>query len=119
MGRLADFASIVVDIADVQPDGAVVSEDPFYLTEHRDEFIHIIIRRLFQADLVIDPLSTTLAPPTFAPAGFLQPSGVLFSGRRERFIGRCARATHGIIAVAADMLASRITTDPFAGLVIA
>jgi hypothetical protein len=67
MGRLADFASIVVDIADVQPDGAVVSEDPFYLTEHRDEFIHIIIRRLFQADLVIDPFSTALAGASFTP----------------------------------------------------
>src|SRR5690349_19825950 len=68
---------------------------------------------------MVDPFSNTLAAPTFAPAGLLQPNGIVLSGRREGFTGRCAGATHGIVPAVTDMLAIWITTDPLARLVVA
>jgi hypothetical protein len=116
--RAAHFGPIVVAITQDQPKGAIIAQHVTYFAEYLDQLFDDswgLDSRPIWSSIHSTPHWQRLRAPALLP----RPDGVLFSGRRERFIGRCAGAARGVVAATTDMLARRITTDPFAGPVVA
>src|SRR3954451_22652010 len=109
---------VVVAVAEVEPDGAVIPEDASHLTEHADQGLHELVRCWLKADLLVDApsaaiaaLVTVLRTLLFANSFFCVAFALCVPGRGES--GCLITATQG-----AEMVTSRVAAFPLARPII-